>query len=58
MFGCEVRNVDDVLKMQNDYLKKMQEEKIQPAAQAIVLNKNKGKSSLIVNLSFHSILSF
>lgn len=37
--------MDDVLKMQNDYLKKMQEEKIQPAAQAIVLNKNKGKSS-------------
>ena len=50
--------MDDVLKMQNDYLKKMQEEKIQPAAQAIVLNKNKGKSSFIVNLSVHSILSF
>lgn len=31
--------MEDVLKMQNDYLKKMQEEKIQPAAQAIIINK-------------------
>lgn len=31
--------MDDVLKMQNDYLKEKQEKNLQPAAQAIVLTK-------------------
>lgn len=33
--------MDDVIKMQNEYLKKQQEENFKPAAQAIKMNKGK-----------------
>lgn len=42
--------MDDVLKMQNDYLKEKEEGKLKPAAQAISLSGNKGN---LINLLFH-----